>query len=103
MSNFRCGCSRIRIALSTWISEDVRIADRSLHPGLEALAEDFALFDAETRDVTVVLFDYDERGRVRSYRVANDSETVARCRDQYALALGASVPLAQFMTERLHR
>ena len=62
--------------------EDVLIADRSPHPELEGLVRDFAIFDAET----VVLFDYDDDGRVHGYRIADDVETVKRCRTQYDLA-----------------
>jgi uncharacterized protein DUF6879 len=72
--------------------EDVLIADRSAHPELDGLAQDFAIFDSET----VVLFDYDD-GRVRGYRVASDRETVKRCVAEYDLAAGKSVPLAEFM------
>ncbi len=73
--------------------EDVLIADRSLHPELADLREDFALFDAET----VILFDYDAEGRVRGYQIADDPGTVGRCAEQYARAAGAAVPLAEFM------
>ena len=83
--------------------EDVRIADRSLHSELEALMEDFAIFDAETDDPGVVLFNYDTGGRVRGYRVAGDRETVDRCRVQYDLALARSVPLSEFVAASLNR
>jgi hypothetical protein len=73
--------------------EGVRIADRSAHPELEGLAQDFAIFDSET----VVLFDYDDNGRVRGYRVADDRETVKRCVAEYGLAATRSVSLAEFM------
>jgi hypothetical protein len=76
--------------------EDVRIADRSIHPELETLARDFVIFDAETSDAAVVLFDYDSDGHVRGYRIASDPETVGHCHEQYRLALTRSVPLAEF-------
>jgi hypothetical protein len=82
--------------------EDVRIADRSLHPGLAAVAQDFAIFDAETENATVVLFDYDTGGRILGYRVASDRETVERCWEQYDLALARSVPLSEFMAASLN-
>jgi hypothetical protein len=82
--------------------EDVRIADRSLHPELEALAQDFAIFDAETRHAAVVLFDYDAGGLILGYRVADDRETVDRCREQYDLALTRSVALSEFMAASLN-
>ena len=72
--------------------EDVLIADRSAHPELEGLAQDFAIFDSET----VVLFDYDD-GRVRGYQIAVDRESVNRCVAEYDLAATRSVPLAEFM------
>ena len=77
--------------------EDVRIADRSRHPELDGLTQDFAIFDAETGRGTVVLFDYDAEGLIRGYRVATDHETVERCSEQYNLALSRSVPLSEFM------
>jgi hypothetical protein len=79
--------------------EDVLIADRSDHPELEGLAQDFAMFDSET----VVLFDYDHAGRVRGYQVvASDPAIVKRCSDQYDLALNRSVPLSEFMAASLN-
>jgi hypothetical protein len=72
--------------------EDVRIADRSRHPELGRLGQDFAVFDS----ATVILFDYDSAGRVRNYRIADDPVTVKRCVGQYILAAGMSVPLAEF-------
>jgi hypothetical protein len=77
--------------------EDVRIADRSLHPELETLAQDFAIFDRKT----VALFDYDDAGQVRGYRITDDAETVHRCQKQYSLALQHSVPLAEFRAPSL--
>ena len=72
--------------------EDVLIADRSVHPELGRLTEDFAIFDSET----VILFDYDAGGRVRGYRIADDPVTVKRCVGQYILAAGVAVPLTEF-------
>jgi hypothetical protein len=77
--------------------EDVHIADRSRHPELEALTQDFAIFDEKT----VALFDYDDGGQVCGYRITDDVETVRRCRKQYDLACRHSVPLAEFMAPSL--
>ena len=77
--------------------EDVRIADRSRHPELEALTEDFAIFDEKT----VALFDYDDGGQVCGYRITDDVETVRRCQKQYDLASRHSVPLAEFTAPSL--
>jgi hypothetical protein len=73
--------------------EDVLIADRSAHPELEGLAQDFAIFDSET----AILFDYDDDGRVSGYRVVDDRETVERCVAEYGLAAARAVSLAEFM------
>ena len=62
-------------------------------PGAGGSTEDFALFDAEI----AILFDYDAEGRVRGYQIADDPETVGRCAEQYARAVAAAVPLAEFV------
>jgi len=83
--------------------EDVRIADRSLHPELEALTQDFVIFDAGTANAAVILFDYDASGRVRDYQVvATAPETVEHYREQFDLALARSVPLSEFMAASLN-
>lgn len=81
--------------------EDVRIADRSRHPELADLGQDFALFDAETGEPQVILFGYDVDGSLLGYRHATDRPTIARCQRQYRLALARSVPLAEFMAASL--
>ena len=73
--------------------EDVLIADRSAHPVLEGLAQDFAIFDSET----VVLFDYDDGAASAATRSQRTAETVKRCVAEYDLAATHSVPLAEFM------
>ena len=77
--------------------EEVRIADRSSHPELAEVNEDFAIFDAETSEAAVILFDYDSGGLVHGYRVADDVETVERCRGLLGLVHGCSVTLAEFV------
>lgn len=79
--------------------EDVRIADRSQHPGLAALRVDFVISDMDSAKPAVIVFDYDENGHLHGYRrVAADSSTGQPYRHQFALALGLSVPLAEFMS-----
>jgi hypothetical protein len=82
--------------------EDVRIADRSVHPELEALTLDFAIFDAGTADAAVVLFDYDSDGRILGYSIPRDRKTIDRCQEQYSLALARSVSLGDFMASSLN-
>lgn len=76
--------------------EDVRIADRSLHPELGAVSGDFAVFDAGTPGAAVVLFDYTPSGLVVGYRIHTDPETIEKCRERLELALSLSVPLGEF-------
>lgn len=76
--------------------EEIRIAERALHPELESITQDFAIFDEETSRPTVVYFDYDAAGLVHGYRVLDDAETVEHCRQQRRLAFAYSVPLADF-------
>lgn len=76
--------------------EDVRIADRSVHPELSDLDHDFAIFDAQTSQPEVILFSYDEAGRILGYEHTRDAATVQRCREQIDLALSMSVPLGEF-------
>lgn len=77
--------------------EEVRIADRSLYPELGEVTTDFVIFDAEAySDAMVILFDYDDAGLVRGYRITADPETVEECRERLDLAYGNSVPLDEF-------
>jgi hypothetical protein len=104
-----CRVSAVRLeALQDYDVPEDEARQRAFHAGeplpppQPAKLADLKLISELSRSGRQVGRVHDERGRVRSYGVANDGETVARCRDQYALALGASVPLAPFMTERLH-
>jgi hypothetical protein len=81
--------------------EDIRIAERSLYPELESITQDFTIFDEGTPQAVVVFFDYDDVGLVHGYRVADDAETVERCRQQRELAFSRSVPLADFTAASL--
>ena len=73
--------------------EDVLIADSSVYPELAGLTQDFALFDSET----AVLFDYDEDGLVRGYRISDDVRIVRGCTEQYVAVAERAVPFADFM------
>lgn len=83
-------------AENTAAGEEIRIADRSTRPELSTVTEDFVIFDAETPAAAVILFDYDADGLVHGYRIADDPDTVNRCREQLELARAGSVPLAEF-------
>lgn len=82
--------------------EDIRIAEKSLYPELGSITQDFAIFDGETPQATVVFFDYDGAGLIRGYQVTDDAETVERCRRQRELAFARSVPLADFTAASLN-
>jgi hypothetical protein len=81
--------------------EDVRITERTADPDLLGLRRDFAVFDAETKCGTAIVFDYSAAGRVLSYRANDHQGVVQRFRELYDLALTHSVPLAEFITAGL--
>jgi hypothetical protein len=71
--------------------EQVWIAERTAHPGLADLTEDFVLVDDEAG----VWFRYDDRGQLLGYeRVAPDD--LGRCREQLDLALAHAVRLRDY-------
>lgn len=74
--------------------EQVRIADRSVHPELSVLTEDFALFDHEQPHASAILFGYGEDDRVHGY--THTTEDMARRIEQFRLALACSVSLEEF-------
>lgn len=76
--------------------EDVRIAERSAHPDLEDLREDFVLLDGDTDHPVVIWYRYDQDGRLVAHEVDDDPVVAAHCRAQRDLALAHSVPLAEF-------
>lgn len=78
--------------------EDIRIADRAAWPDLLELRRDFAVFDAETKHGTAIVFDYSPSGRVLGYRVNDYRDVVRHFRELYDLALSYSVPLTEFVT-----
>jgi hypothetical protein len=76
--------------------EDVRIADGTGSPELAQLTTDFAIFDAETDDPHVILFDYTSAGELLRYEYTQAEAVVERCRQQRRLALESSVALSEF-------
>lgn len=76
--------------------EDVGIADRSVHPDLADLTQDFAIFDGETDRPAVILFNYATDGALLGYEHTTDRNTATRCWRQYRRALALSVPLDSF-------
>lgn len=82
--------------------EDVRIADRSLHPELAVLTQDFVIADPDDPHPGVILFDYDSDGRVQSYHADCSRKAVAKYRKQFKLALSLSESLAEFTAASLN-
>lgn len=81
--------------------EDIRIAEKSLHPERGSITQDFAVFDEETPQAAVVFFDYDGAGLIQGYQFTHDAETAERCRRQREPAFARSVPLADFTAASL--
>jgi hypothetical protein len=76
--------------------EDIRIADRGLHPELAALRRDFWLFDAETADAFAMPLHYDTVGHLLDFAITEDPEVIEQCRRERDLAVALSVPLHEY-------
>lgn len=77
--------------------EDVRITERSAHEDLVNVIADFAIFDSETDNPELILFDYAPGGRLRGYEYSQEPGAVAHYRRQYRLAIEHSVSLQEFL------
>jgi hypothetical protein len=76
--------------------EDIRIADRGLHPELAALRRDFWLFDAEAADAFAMPLYYDAVGHLIDFAITEDPEVIEQCRREPDLAVALSVPLHEY-------
>lgn len=76
--------------------EDVRIADRGVHPELGILCRDFWLFDAETPDAFAMPMHQDAVGRLVSFDIVDDARAIEQYRRDRDLALAFSVPLHEY-------
>ena len=76
--------------------EEIRIADRGVHPELAALRRDFWLFDAETSDAFAMLMHHDTAGHLTGFEITDDVETINLCLRERDLAVALSVPLHQY-------
>lgn len=76
--------------------EDVRIADRAVHPDLALLRDDFILFDGDTDHPVVVWVRYSPAGTPLGWEVSREPGDSARCRANRDLALRHCVPLEEF-------
>jgi hypothetical protein len=76
--------------------EDIRIADRGLHPELAALRRDFWLFDAETADAFAMPLHYDAACHLLDFAITEDPEVIEQCRRERDLAVALSVPLHEY-------
>jgi hypothetical protein len=76
--------------------EDVRIADRCMHPELEALRHDFWLFDAETPDAFAMPMHHDTIGHLVGFDITDDPQVIEQCRRERDLAVALSVPLHEY-------
>lgn len=76
--------------------EDVRIADRGLHPELAALRRDFWLFDAEAADAFAMPLHYDAACHLTDFAITEDPEVIEQCRRERDLTIALSVPLHEY-------
>lgn len=77
--------------------EDVRIAPRTAHPGLDELTTDFWLFDADSGRPAVVWFRYTPDGQIMSRDYSDDPADITLAREQRDLAVACSLPLSEFL------
>jgi Family of unknown function (DUF6879) len=75
------------------VGEEILVADREGHPGLEDLTRDFYTLDGRV----AVLMDYDEEGRLLAAWRTDDADVVHACRCQYETAVEIAVPLGQYL------
>jgi hypothetical protein len=76
------------------------IADRSQHPELAELTEDFYLLDGDTDGAFAVLMRYDDDGHFLDMWRTNDEPVLSEARRQRDLALRCAVSLRQFLSEQ---
>lgn len=76
--------------------EEILIADRAADPGLEALRDDFVLFDADTDHAAVIWYRYTDAGEIMGWD-AGTAADVRACREALDLAHRHAVPLSQFL------
>jgi hypothetical protein len=77
--------------------EEIRIADRTAHPGLAGPGPDFWLFDENTADAGAILMSYDDAGHWLGAEYTTDPAAISRCCEIKALAMAASVPLSVYL------
>jgi hypothetical protein len=77
--------------------EVIRIADRSAHPQLAALARDFWLFDAGTAKPFAAVMSYDQAGEYLGAAVTTEPAVVMACITSRNLAQQYSVPLGVYL------
>ncbi len=76
--------------------EDVRVADRGVHPELAVLRRDFWLFDAETPDALAMPMHHDTAGHLVGFDTTDDPQVIEQCRRERDLAVALSVPLHEY-------
>jgi hypothetical protein len=80
--------------------EDIRIVDRTAHPALDTLADDFWLFDAHDSSLEHAVFlRFDDRGYPVRYERTNNRERLAVCHWQHDLVWSLAVPLSDFLAD----
>lgn len=77
--------------------EEIRIADAA-DTVLAEMTKDFAIFDSETDDPQVILFDYSTDGLICGYEHVTDRSVVDQRRRQFRTAYERSVPLTEFVS-----
>jgi hypothetical protein len=77
--------------------ENILIADRSGHEQLAHMSRDFAVFDGGTPEASVILFEYDDVGRLGAYEHVTDPTAVHAHWAEYQRAAALATPWATFI------
>ncbi|MGH7883011.1 MAG: DUF6879 family protein [Candidatus Dormibacteraceae bacterium] len=73
------------------------VADRSQHPELSDLREDFYLLDSDYENASTVLMHYESDGKPLTMWRTADLGALADCRERRDLALRHAIPLNDFL------
>jgi Family of unknown function (DUF6879) len=81
--------------------EEIRIADRAMHSDLQAMEQDFWLFDADGPAPYAVLMNYDDDCRWTGADYTEDPAVIQACKQQRETALRLSTPLNIYVAEAM--
>jgi hypothetical protein len=80
--------------------ERVLVADRTTHPWMKGLTQDFWGFDLDDPDrATALLMRYDDAGRLLDAEISTDPDIIKRCRRRRDLVLPRAIPVEDYLKQ----